>query len=67
MHNCTQLSPTLPGSAEAHSGNTGGISAFIDSFLAAWGGLGSSLFIPYLALWLGGFKGQDTHGLLPVG
>ena len=61
MHNCTQLSLMLPGSAKAHSGDAGGISAFINLFPAAWGGLGLSLFIPYLALWLGGLK-DKKHG-----
>ena len=51
-----------PGSAEAHSGDAGSVSAFIKLFPVAWGGLGSSLFIPHLVLWLGGLKGQETRG-----
>ena len=58
---CARLSPALPGSAEAHSSDAGGVFAFVGPFSAAWGGLGSSLSIPHLVLWLGGHKGQDTR------
>jgi len=62
VHNCTRSLPTLPGSAEAHSSDAGGVFVFSGPFPVAWGGLGSYLFVPDPALWLGRLKGQDTHG-----
>jgi len=57
-----RLSPTSPGSTEAHSGNTGRVFGFFRPICVAWGGWKSPLFIPATALGLGGLKGQDTHG-----
>ena len=51
-----------PGSAEARSGDAGGVFAFFCPIFAGWGGLGSPLFVPGPALGLGGLKGQETHG-----
>ena len=64
VHNCARSSPTLPGSAEAHSGDTGGVFGFFCCIYVAQGGWGSSLFIPDTALGLEGLKGQDTRGWL---
>jgi len=49
------------GSAEACSGDAGGVFAFFHPFSGVCGGLGSPLFVPGPALWLGGLKRQDTH------
>ena len=55
-------SPTSPGSAEAHSGDGGGVFAFHDQIFAVWGPCGSYLFIPGVVMWMGGVKKQIIAG-----
>ena len=61
-HNCARSSPMLPGSAEAHSGNTGIVFAFPCQFFAAPGGLGWCSSVPGIALWLGALKDKKHVG-----
>ena len=61
-YGCARSSLASPGSAEAHSGDAGGIFAFIPRFSAVRGGLGWYLFVPGDAMWLGRLKRQDTPG-----
>jgi len=44
---------------EAHSGDAGSVFVFFRQVSVAWGGWGSSLFVPRAALLLGGLKEQD--------
>jgi hypothetical protein len=51
-----------PGSAEAHSGGSGGIFAFSDRTSVVWGPWESYLLVPGVVLWLGGLKMQIFVG-----
>jgi len=62
VHNCARSSPMLPGSAEAHSGNTGVVFVFPCQFFAAPGGLGWCSSVPGIALWLGALKDKKHAG-----
>ena len=52
---------TSPGSAEAHSDDAGGVVAFFDRIYVVWRGWVSPLFVPGIALCLGGLKRRNTH------
>jgi hypothetical protein len=55
------LSLMSPASAEAHSGDSGGVFAFFAWVSTAWGPGGSPLFIPCAGMSLGGLKEQDIR------
>ena len=62
-HICNQSSLTSSGSADAQSGDTGGIFAFCHRFPAAWGALGWCLCVPDGVLLLGALRRRNVGGV----